>query len=79
MVFDENGNSVRGVNSDPSIVERARANDGTHARNPAARHREWGVERDRRELRPERSIGGQRNTTTTTFGLLKWLDAGVWG
>lgn len=78
MVFDENGNSVRGVNLVPSIVLRARANDGTHARNRAARHGEWAVERDRRELREKRSIGGgvcfQRNTTT--IGLLKWLDAG---
>lgn len=53
MVFDENGNSVRGVNSDPSTVERARANDGTHARNRAARHGKWVTER---ELRAEKSI-----------------------
>lgn len=54
MRFEENGNSVRGMNSDPSIVESARINDGAHARNRAARHG-W-VERDTRELRADRII-----------------------
>lgn len=52
MRFEENGNSVRGVNSDPSIVERARACDR------AARLGGRRVERDTRELREEGSIVG---------------------
>lgn len=55
MRFEENGNSVRGMNSDPSIVERVRTNDVAHARNRAARHG-W-VERDMRELRAEIIVG----------------------
>lgn len=51
MRFEENGNSVRGVNSDPSIVERARARD-------RATRQGKRVERDTRELRAEGSIVG---------------------
>lgn len=71
MRFEENGNSARGMNSDPSIVERVRTNDVAHARNRAARHG-W-VERDMRELRAEIIVGGLQRYTI--IGLLKWLEA----